>query len=274
MHVRTRTWFGCVVAASLLFLRATRLAIFEPMENAVLSIAAPIESGLRSATRPAADFVNNLTDINRLSDENQSIQEEIDRLTAEVARLQQVESENQDLRQLLGIRETRPGDTFVAADVFAHEPSNLQDRIAINRGLSDGLREGMVVLTRQGSLIGSITRILDDVAWVTLISDQTSAVSSVIQASRVQGVVVGAADGTLTMEFVEETADVKEGDLVLTSGLGGRHPAGVPIGQVVEVEQAAQELFQKVRVEPVADLSRLEAVLVLNSFLPLEAGEP
>ena len=89
-----------------------------------------------------------------------------------------------------------------------------------------------------------------------------------------QGVVVGAADGTLTMEFVEETADVKEGDLVTTSGVGGRHPPGELIGQVVEAERAAQQLFQQVRVQPLADLSRLESVLVLTSFLPLEAGAP
>lgn len=274
MHVRTRTWFAVVVVAAALFLAGSRLGIFEPLENAVLSIAAPIESGLRSATRPAADFVNNLTDINRLSDENQSLQDDIAQLTAEVARLQEVESENRDLRQLLGIRETRPEDTFVSANVFAREPNNLQDRIAIDRGRADGLRVGMVVVTRQGSLVGFITSILDDVAWVTVITDQTSGVSAVIQASRVQGVVVGAANGTLTMEFVEETADVKEGDLVLTSGIGGRHPPGLPIGQVVQVEQTAQELFQEVRVEPVADLGRLEKVLVLDSFLPLETGEP
>lgn len=274
MQVRTRTWLSVVVVASLLFLAASRFAIFDPLENTAQSLTAPIESALQDATRPAADFVNNLTDINRLTSENQTLREEKERLLAEVARLQEAEQELHQVQQLLELRGTGTGDSFIAANVFAREPNNLQNRIAIDRGRADGLREGMIVLTKQGSLVGTISRVLDDVAWVTLITDPSSAVSGLIQASRVQGVIVGAADGTLTMEFVEETADVKEGDLVLTSGIGGRHPTGELIGQIVDVERSAQELFQAVRVQPLADLSRLEGVLVLDSFLPLDVGAP
>ncbi|MCH7511076.1 MAG: rod shape-determining protein MreC [Chloroflexi bacterium] len=274
MHVRTRTWLSFVVAAGLLLMVSSRFAFFEPLENAALQVAGPVETALRDATRPVADFVNNFTDVNRLSDENHALRTENERLAAANARLQEVEGENRQLRALLDIRPLLTGQDLVPANVFAREPSNLEELIAIDRGRADGLREGMVVLTRQGSLVGTISRVLDNAAWVTLITDPTSAVSAFIQESRAQGVVVGAPDGTLTMEFVQETAEVKEGDLVLTSGLGGRHPAGELIGQVVEVEGASQELFQTVRVQPLADLSRLEAVLVLASFLPQESLEP
>ncbi len=272
MRVRTRTWLSFVVLASLLFMAGSWLGIFSPLENAFLRITAPIESALQDVTRPVADFVNNLTDVNRLSDENQSLREENERLVAEAARLREVEAENHELRQSLEIRETRPEDAFVPADVIGRDPSNVRDVIVINRGIDDGLQEGMVALTRQGSLVGSVTRALDDVAWITLITDPGSASSAVIQDSRVEGVVEGAADGTLQMVFVEKTADVKEGDLVLTSAIGGRYPNGEVIGKVVDVEKEAQELFQSVRVQPLADLSRLETVLVLTSFLP--QGEP
>ncbi len=274
MHVRTRTWLSFVVAASLLLMVGSRFAFFEPLENAALQVAGPVETALRDATRPVADFVNNFTDVNRLSDENHALRTENERLAAANARLQEVEGENRQLRALLDIRPLLTEQDLVPANVFAREPSNLEDLIAIDRGRADGLREGMAVLTRQGSLVGSISRVLDNVAWVTLITDPTSAVGALIQESRAQGVVVGAPNGTLTMEFVQEAAEVKEGDLVLTSGIGGRHPAGELIGQVVEVEGASQELFQTVRVQPLADLSRLEAVLVLASFLPQETLEP
>ncbi len=273
MHVRTRTWFGLVVAASLLFMVASRFSVFDPLENALLTVASPVESALRGITSPVADFVNNLTDINRLSDENQLLREENERLAAKVARLQEMERELQQLRQLLELSD-RSDASFVEANVFAYDVGNQRDVIAIDRGRADGVQKGMVALTRQGSLVGSVSQVLHDVSWVTLITDPDSAVSARIQESRVQGVVVGAVDGTLTMEFVEETADVKEGDLVLTSGIGGRHPPGELIGQVVNVEQAAQDLFQSVTVQPLADLSRLETVLVLESFVPLEVGEP
>lgn len=274
MRVRTRTWFGFVVVASLLLVAAGQFAFLKPLESAVVDVASPIESGLRSVTRPAADFVNNLTDVNRLSEDNQALREENERLVAEIARLREAEREVQQLSQLLNLREARPDDIFVAASVFARDPSNVKDTIAIDAGQSDGLQEGMVVLTRQGSLVGTIDRVLDNAAWVTLITDPTSAVSARIQESRAEGVVAGAADGSLTMEFVQETADVKAGDLVLTSGIGGRHPAGELIGQVVEVEGTGPELFQEVRLQSLADLSQLEKVLVLASFLPQEQVEP
>ena len=274
MRIRTRAWFGFVVAASLLFMAGGRLAFFEPLENAALLVSAPIESTLRDVSRPVADFVNNLTDVTRLTDENRELRAENERLIQETARLREVELENLQLRQLLDVRGISEEEIFVDANVFARESSNAKDTIAIDRGRGDGLQEGMIVLTRQGSLVGLITRVLDDFAWVTLITDPDSAVSALIQESRAQGVVAGGADGTLTMEFVVETADVKEGDLVLTSGLGGRHPAGEVIGKVVEVDGTAQELFQEVHVQPLADLSRLESVLVLGSFLPQEVVGP
>jgi rod shape-determining protein MreC len=274
VQVRTRTWLSFVVVASLLFIVASRFAVFDPLENATQATASPIESALRDATRPLADFVNNLTDVDRLTGENQSLREENERLVGEVARLRESERELQQVRQLVGVRGDTGEDRFVEADVFAREPSNSQDRIAINKGRSDGVRKDMIVLTSQGSLIGIVTNALDDVAWVTLITDPSSAISARIQESRVEGVVVGAADGTLEMEFVDETADVKEGDVVITSAIGGRVPPGEVIGQVVEVERTAQELFQSVRVQPLADLSRLESVLVLESFQPLQESQP
>ena len=271
MHVRTRTWFSFVVIASLLFMAASRFGIFDPLENATLTISAPLESGLRGATTPLADFVNNLTDTHRLSGENQRLREENETLKSEVASLRANEAELNDLRAFLNVRGDRQGESFVEANVFAQEPSNQRRRIAIDRGTKDGVREGMIVLTRQGSLVGSVTKALDDVAWVTLVSDQSSAVSAAVQRSGGQGVVAGSLDGSLTMEFVAGTADVKEGDLVVTSGVGGHHPPGELIGQVTKVERAAQELFQSVRVQPLADLSHLENVIVMTSFLPKDA---
>ena len=274
MQVRTRTWLSFTIIAGLVLIAASRFAFFEPLENAALTISAPVDAALRDAARPVADFVNNMTDINRLSNETQALQEENERLLVEIARLEEAERNSQQLQNLLDVRGAEPNESFIDAAVFAREPSNLQTLVAIDRGRNDGVEEGMIVLTLQGSLVGSVTRVLDGAAWITLLTDPSSAISARIQDSRAEGVVVGATDGSLTMEFVERTADVKEGDVVLTSGLGGNHPPGEFIGRVVDVDQAAQELFQTVRVEPLVDYSRLESVLVLASFLPLEIVEP
>jgi rod shape-determining protein MreC len=274
MRVRTRTWFGFVVAIGLLFMVASRFGVFDPIDNGVLTAMSPVESALGDVTSPVADFVNNVTDINRLSNENHDLRAENERLVAENARLTESERELRQQQQLLQIRTGSEDDVFVRANVFARDPGNQREMIAIDRGTSDGLQKGMVVLSPQGSLVGSITEALSNVSWVTLITDQTSAVPAVIQESRVQGVVAGSADGSLTIEFVEETADVKEGDQVLTSGISGDYPAGELVGQVVQVESVPQELFKSVHVQPLADLSKLEDVLVLQSFLPRDTAAP
>jgi rod shape-determining protein MreC len=274
MRVRTRTWLGFVIALGVLFMGASYFSIFDPLENVVLGVTAPVEQALQSATRPIADTVNNLTDSGRLSEENQELLSDNERLYAELAQAREAEAELERLKQFVGVQgETAPG-ALVAADIFARDPANARDIVAINRGSDDGLAEGMIVLTEQGSLVGSVTEVLGDHAWVTLITDPSSAVSAMVQESRVQGVVSGAADGSLRMEFVEETADIQEGNLLLTSGIGGGYPQGEPIGRIVKVERAGQELFQEVEVQPLADLSRLESLLVLTSFVPVEVSPP
>jgi rod shape-determining protein MreC len=274
MTSRTWRWLAVVIIAGALLMGASRLAILEPVENLVLSIVSPIQEGLRDASRPIADFVTNLTDVNELTDENQRLREEMDRLSSEVSRLRESEIRLQELQNLLQVKEEHQEDEYLAANVFAKDPSSLKEVVAIDRGKADGVREGMVVITEGRSMVGSVTKVLDDYAWVTLITDPNSAVTAMIQESRAQGVVVGDYNRRLTMEFVAQEADVSEGDTVVTSGLGGTLPAGTVIGRVADVEQQPQELFQWVRVEPLAALSRLETVLVLTSFEPTHLEAP
>jgi rod shape-determining protein MreC len=274
MRVRTRTWFSFVVIASMIFILGSRFGVFNPLQNSTLHFSVPVETGLRNATRPLADFVNNLTDTHHLSKENQSLRQENEKLQAQLASLRETQTQLNDLEQFMKVRGVQASDTFLESHVFAQSSSNARRQVAIDRGTSDGVQQGMVVLTREGSLIGSVTRALSNVSWVTLIADESSAVSAKIQGSGAQGVVAGSLDGTMSIEFVSATADVKEADLVVTSGVGGRHPPGEIIGKVTKVQNTAQELFKSVQVQPLADFSHLENVIIVTSFVPKDAGTP
>jgi rod shape-determining protein MreC len=107
-----------------------------------------------------------------------------------------------------------------------------------------------------------------------LITDPKSAVSAMVQESRAEGVVAGNYDGALIMEFVGQGAPVKEGDFVITSGIGGGYPPGVVIGRVSDVEKTEQDLFQSVHVDHLASLSDLDNVLVQTSFEPRTLEQP
>ena len=132
----------------------------------------------------------------------------------------------------------------------------------------------MIVVSEGRSLVGTVTKTFDDYAWVTLITDPKSAVSAIVQESRAEGVVARQLRRFTDMEFVGQGAAVKKGDFVTTSGVGGRLSARDRHRPRRDVQKTDQDLFQKVHVDHLASLSKLEKVLVLTSFEPQSAGEP
>src|SRR5262249_53187563 len=152
---------------------------------------------------------------------NEKLRSENERLNADLARLREDATRTQQLEQLLNVKNSLANQETIAASIVARAPSNLRQQVAINRGSSDGLKAGMSVVTEGNTLVGTISKVEADHAWVTLVTDVDSAVSSLLQESRDQGVVAGGYNRKLSMEFVGQDATVKEGDTVVTSGLGG-----------------------------------------------------
>ncbi len=274
MTARTLAWTSFIAIAAFALMAAARLTLLDPVENVTLNVTSPVQTTLSTVTRPVADWVNNITDAGALSDENRALREENERLTNELARAREQEIQQQTTDDLNLVRQQFPADVFLDADVVARDSSNARNVIAIGAGSGDGVREGMIVVSEGRSLVGVVTKTSSDHAWVTLITDPKSAVSAIVQESRADGVVSGNYDGSLVMEFVGQGAALKEGDFVVTSGIGGRYPAGVVIGRVSSVQTAEQDLFQKVEVDHLASLSKLEKVLVLTSFVPRTLESP
>jgi rod shape-determining protein MreC len=271
---RTLVWTGFIAIAAFVLMAANRLTVLDPVENVTLNVTAPIQSVLHDATRPVADWVNNLTDASGLSSENQKLRAENERLTNELARAREAAVQQQNQADLDAVRKQFPNDTFLAASVVSRDTSNVRSVVAIDRGSGDGVREGMIVVTEGRSLVGTVTKVLSDYSWVTLITDPKSAVSALVQESRAEGVVAGNYGGSLNMEFVGQGAIVKNGDFVVTSGIGGGYPPGIVIGRVSGVAKAEQDLFQTVHVDHLASLDKLEQVLVLTSFEPQTLAKP
>ena len=274
MTARTFVWTGFIAIAAFAFMGASRFTMLEPVENLTLNVTSPLQGALSGATRPTADWVNNLTAANELSEENKRLRAENEQLTADLALARENAVEAQQLADLAAVQTQFPQDQFLAASVVERDASNLRSIVAIDRGSSDGVKEGMIVVTEGRSLVGTISKVLDDYAWVTLITDPKSAVSAMVQESRAEGVVAGNYNGDLIMEFVGQGAPVKEGDFVVTSGIGGGYPPDVVIGRVSNVENSEQDLFQSVFVDHLASLTDLENVLVLMSFEPQQLEQP
>lgn len=180
----------------------------------------------------------------------------------------------EQLERLLDVRQALADQQFLTATVVMRDPNNLRQIVAIDRGRNHGIRVGMPVVTEGQTLVGTVTRVESNHSWVTLVTDVDSAVSAVVAESRAQGVVTGSYTRRLTMEFVTQDAPVREGDTVMTSGITGTYPAGLVIGRVTGVSGTRQDIFRRVTVEPLASLSRLETLLVMTSFSPLQITLP
>lgn len=265
---RPLTWLVSVFLLGLALVALSRSAASAPLRDVTQVAVAPVQAGAQALVSPVADVVTNIGALASLRRENQKLRAENERLTNQVAQLQEQSIQQSELRDLSAVQRQQPQQRFQEASVVARDPSNLHDQIEIDRGSNDGVRPGMVVLGAGGAMIGSVRQVLPGRAWVALISDSQSNVNIVLQESRAQAILRGSVDHHLSLEFVASSVDVKVGDTVLTSGLGGGYPAGLYVGHVSAVRGQPTDLFKQVSVEPAVRLDGLEHVLVLTSFTP------
>ena len=227
----------------------------------VLEAAAPLQYALTASIRTIGDAWNRYVYLVNLQEENQRLHQTIDELKNDLVQFREDHLEAERLRQHLALQ--RQYDfQFVAARVIGREQVALSKTIIISKGSSHGLAVGMPVVASPG-LIGRLT----DVSWhaskVLLIVDESSNVDVLVQRTRVQGILRGAGPRGCTLKYVSKIQDVKEGDLIVSSGMSNVFPKGIMIGVVSRVDRQDVGLFANVGVAPFADFSKLEEVMVI-----------
>lgn len=262
-----RLFWLAIIALALLLLAAASRGLPDAAEDSATAATIPLAAVLRQIERPFRAAVNALGGVFSLQSENERFHAEVARLTAEIVRLREAETENQRLRALLDFRNREPSLSLVVANIIGADTSNLIQSVVIDKGRGDGVREGMAVVAGAG-LVGRVTRAYDRTARVLLVIDPSSSVSAMVQSSRALGVVRGRPGGGLVMDYLSQSKDVAVGDIIVTSGLGGGFPKGLAIGQVRSIRHSDVELFQDVSLEPAIDFGSLEEVLVVTSPAP------
>jgi len=187
------------------------------------------------------------------------------------ARIDQLQEENLQLREALvasgnldRIVEMRSGfeTPMRAAEVVGQDLSIWFRSVLLDRGQAAGIYSGMPVITT-GGLVGLVTATSPHAAKVMLLQDRQSAIDGIVQRSRARGIVHGHGDGPLVFELVVQGDDVRPGDVVISSGLGGVYPKGLRIGEVIEVSDPGGGLLRQARLSPAVDFGGLEQVFVL-----------
>ena len=198
-----------------------------------------------------------------IQEENRNLKKKINELKAVIVTYQEGYQEAQRLRKLLSISENNKY-RFIAARVIGREQAALSRTVLINKGSSDGLKNGMPVIAYPG-LIGRLIDVSWHVSRVLLFIDENSNIDAIVQRNRTQGIVSGAGSRGMIFKYISKTQDVKEGDVVVSSGMGGVFPKGWLIGRVIHVDKQSAGLFLKINVAPFVDFSKLEELLILSS---------
>jgi rod shape-determining protein MreC len=233
------------------------------------SVLVELQTWVSSRYLGIQDFVTAPRDIVSLRARNVELESQVSQLQAQVIELQQRVNETEILAALVDFSRSNPESTYKAAAVIGRDPSPFLHYIIINRGSNDDIRRGMPVVTNQG-LVGRVDAVIADAARVQLITDPASAINVYLQNAETDAMLLGYVTGDVSLDMISQNASVEAGDLVLTSGLGGGYPSDLIIGQVATMRSLEYELFQQATVQPAVDFSRLDIVLVITNFRPVD----
>ena len=257
-----------VIVMLLIFLSVQ--GVLGPLESVVSIPLNFVENIAGRASGGVSGLVNNIADYRRLEQRNRDLEEALAIYQAELAQLREKGQDYDRLAALLNYNRFAPEDfQFVTCDVIGMDSTGFVRAIQINCGRRDGLDLMDPVVTELG-LVGRVVKVSATGAEVLLLTDPNSSVNARLQTSRQDGVALGQLTGDLLMSFIPIDAQVAEGDLVMTNGLGQMFPAGLVVGKVLSSALSENELYKEARVRSLVDFDRLEVVQVIVNFEPVD----
>ena len=258
--------------------------VFHTMQRGAQEAFAPLETGASRALKPFRDLFGWFGDTLDAKDENEDLRAEVEQLRRQLGVAETARHDARELRGLIGLADSEgypQGTEPVGARVILRSPTVWYSTIKIDKGSSDGIRRDQPVVAA-GGLVGKVTDVTGGTSEVSLITDSSSSVSAQVMPNGATGIVhpvVGDPDDLL-LDHIAEGRRVTEGTTVVTSGfrsdgLQSIFPRGIAIGRVTKVDPEEAEQFQRVHVEPLADIRGIDYVQVLTERgVSTQAGVP
>lgn len=231
-------------------------------ERAVMTTFSPVPKLVHWIGGAMQDMVHGYIDMRGAVNENLELRRKVAALTTENLKLRQSEGDLRRLRSLLAYSEQFTMSTSMAQTIMLDTAGRFKS-IIIDRGSAGGVEVNDVIANANG-LVGRVVLTTKDLAKVQLVTDNNCAVGALIERTRRQGVVRGNGSSTLQMADIPSLADVIPGDRILTAGIDGVYPRGIPIGVITKAEPG-QSLFKTVTVKPSVDFSTIEEVIVIHT---------
>ena len=231
-------------------------------ERTVMTLFSPIPKMVNWIGGSAEDMYHGYLDMRRAVNENLELRRKVAGLTTENVKLRQTETDLRRLRNLLHYSEHFNMQTSMAHTIMI-DTSGRFKAVIIDRGSGDGVEVNDAIVNANG-LIGRVVLTTNDLAKVQLVTDNNSAIGTLIERTRRQGVLRGDGTGIVEMHDIPALSDVKVGDRIITAGIDGIYPKGIPVGIIVKAEQGPN-LFKNIQVRPSVDFGTIEEVIVIHT---------
>ncbi len=253
----------CSALALVLMVADARFKLVQPARAALALVLQPVQRLLLApvdAWETAGDYLRGTKRAMAAEDlARRQLVEQAERLS----RAEALQAENARLRKLLDLQPALAVPSH-AAEVLFEAPDPFSRRVVIDRGSAQGVVAGSPVINEAG-VLGQVTRVYPLSAEVTLLNDKDAAIPLLNARTQMRNAAAGRADGSgMELRFLAANADVKEGDLMTTSGLDGVYPPGLPVAKVSRVERRGDSSFAQVQLQPIAQPDSARHVLVLQ----------
>lgn len=262
--------FDKAIKSSVYGLTAILIAVFfhyagwlAPIEGILVTVFSPVQHAVYGAYNGGQNIYSSWIKKRDLIAENGRLREQLVASAVDTAKLKALEEENRLLKKEMNFLDENKLK-FVAAKIISGVSDPLSQSVIINRGKKDGVEAGLAVIADSGIMVGKVSEARDDYSKVLLLSDNKSRVAATIQnLDHTVGLVEGQYGLSFSMTNIPQNQEIRDGDLVVTSGLEGKIPKNLLIAKVESVRSVESEIFKTAILKPIISLSSLSDVAVI-----------
>ena len=238
------------------------------IESGAGSALNPVQGLLYKATNQVKETLDFFLNFSEVKSQNKELVNENEELKNKLAEYSDLKEENDRFREMLNFAEERDNYNYIGCDIIGYSGGNFNDGYIVNKGSNDGIAKGMVVITNKG-LVGQVTSVGNNWSIVQTLANENIAVSVMVESTRdATGYLTGYKDSqnrNLAKVYdLPMDSEVKEGDVILTSGVGMVYPKEIRIGEVISVEEDKVKVMKSAIIKPYVDFNKLEELFIVS----------
>lgn len=258
--IRVLLLIAILVVVGLLLLASMLGGRFGTPHQLTLDFMGPMQGVVTRTVAGIVSLKDDYVALWNVRADNIRLQALVDKYLKELGEYREGYSTNLYLEELLAFKDKLSFQPL-AARVVGKEPAYWYQTIVVDRGRKDDVLEGMIVLAPSG-VVGQVIHTGEHYSKILLANAPSSAIDAMIQKNRIRGILKGAGEHGFVLQYVLKNVDIEEGDYIVTAGIGGVFPAGIPIGRVSKIHKKKRGMFQEIEVQPHVDFQKLEFVFI------------